>query len=140
MSSNSMDELLSRLEQSSSTYADRATQLSDMILEFESRLHCAMDGKFSACVKHEDPQEAFKLGYDRVDGRWRLCFARVGPVSKWRPLQEAAVSYKILGAALFEDLLKEILDKQEEQTEELNAALDGISPFLDDLAHPEGGE
>ena len=135
-----MDELFSRLEQSSSDYADRATQLSEAILEFEDRLHCAMKGKFSASVRHPDPQRPFKLGYDRVDGRWRLCVAPISPGSTWRPLQDGAVRYKILAVGLFEELLTEIVNKQEDETEELQTALDGVSPFLNTSTHSEGGE
>ena len=140
MANTRMDELFSRLEQSSSDYADRATQLSEAILEFEDRLHCTMKGKFSASVLHPDPPTPFKLGYDRVAGRWRLCLASIGPSSTWRPLQEAAVRYKILAVEVFEELLKEIVRKQEDETEELHTALDGILPFLNASPHSEGGE
>lgn len=140
MASNRMDKLFSRLEQSSSTYADRATQLSEAILEFEERLHSVMRGKFSAYVGNEDPQVGFVLGYDRFEGQWRLCFAASDQDRGKRPLQESAVRYKILAVALFEALLKEILDKQEEQTEELRAALEGLPPYLNVGTDQKGGE
>ncbi len=140
MASNRMDELFSRLEESSFAYADRATELSDMILEFEQRLHSVMKGKFSACVTREDQSICLSLAYMRLNSAWRLAFGVGKQDHGVRPLQDCSVKQKIYAVTLFEELLQDILDKQEGQTDELHKALDGISPFLDAETRQKGGE
>jgi len=121
MPASSIEDLLRRVEASSSELGERATLLSNKIEEIQNRLR-NLPGKAHVEVAEND----LKLSFDRnKQGDWYI-FLADGETKGWDILGSVSVLRKARAVALLPRLFGELEKEQTKQLEQLRAALESF--------------
>lgn len=125
------DKLLAELNLRAAKYAEKATQVSNLLQRAEYVFQ-EMPGKLQVLVG--DADDDGELSFQREEGKWRLTFVtrEEGGLSHY-VVTESPVEIKARAAKLLPELFNTLLDLQKERQDLLDNALEALKeiPFLD---------
>lgn len=131
MANDRLSSLFEALQDTSPRYAKLATNLSNGIEAFESFL-LSLPGKIETCVYSSSPTIDLGLRFVRLGKSWNLqvgindsdgppdCDHDGSPILSWASLREARLELKIEATTLFEGLLAQLLEIQQQRLEKLS--------------------